>query len=116
MAHRPHGRAKVDAKNPRAFAICDRCGLLYNHADLVWQWDWRGNVLANIRLLVCKLTCLDKPFEGYRPLKLPADPVPIKNPRPVQYAIDEGSTNQPSEVLWDEPGILWDDGSTQWDA
>jgi hypothetical protein len=112
MAWRPHGRARVNAKQPRAFAICDRCGILYNHVDLSWQLDWRGNKITNIRLLVCK-HCYDKPYEGNRPLKLPPDPLPIKDARPVQYSIDE--QNVPSAVLWDEPGILWDDGQTDYD-
>jgi len=30
---RPHGRARVSARNPRALAICDRCGFLYNHVN-----------------------------------------------------------------------------------
>lgn len=110
MPWRPHGRARVNAKAPSGWSVCDRCGLLYNLIDLVWQYDWRGTQLTNIRLKVCTVTCLDKPYEGRRPLKLPPDPVPLKDPRPVQYAIDE--QNVPLPVLWDEPGILWDDGQT----
>ena len=48
----PHGRAKVDASNPRAFGVCDRCGFLYNHKDLRWQYDYRGRSLQNLRILV----------------------------------------------------------------
>lgn len=111
MAWRPHGRAKVDANNPRAFAICDRCGILYNHVDLSFQYDWRGNSLVNTQALVCSI-CYDDPYQGRRPLKLPADPTPIISPRPVRYAADSLENDPPP--MWDEPGLLYDDGQTEW--
>ncbi len=86
---RPHGRARVDPQNPQAFAVCDRCRMLYNHTDLRWQYQYRGNSLMNIRLLVCE-RCLDKPHEFTRPVILPPDPVPIPYPRPDNYASAEG--------------------------
>lgn len=85
---RPHGRARVDASSPRAFAICDRCGFLYNHGDLRWQMDYRGGKLSNIRRLVCD-TCYDEPQPQLRIKILPPDPRPILNARPASYAIDE---------------------------
>lgn len=81
MGWRFHGRASVDASNPRAFAVCDRCGFWYNRDRLTWQHDWRGSKLTNIRVLVCE-RCLDQPFELNRPLRLPPDPEPIKDARP----------------------------------
>lgn len=87
MSWRPHGRADVDANSPCAFAICDRCGFLYNRVKLRFQYDWRGNQVVNTNTLVCQ-TCYDTPYEGRRPLKLPPDPVPIMTPRPVRYAAD----------------------------
>lgn len=78
---RPHGRAKVDPANPQAFAVCDRCRMLMNRVDLCWQYQYRGSSLQNTRLLVCE-RCLDKPHEFARPVVLPPDPVPIKDPRP----------------------------------
>lgn len=110
MAWRPHGRANVDARNPRAFAICDRCGFLYNHVNLKFQYDWRGNNIVNTQAMVCD-TCYDEPYEGRRPLKLPPDPVPIMQPRPVRYAADAENDPPPR---WDEPGLLYDDGQTEW--
>jgi len=86
---RAHGHARVDPQNPEAFAVCDRCGFLYNHSDLRYQFEWRGNQLVNLRLLVCE-RCLDKPHEFTRPVILPPDPVPIPNPRPDTYASAEG--------------------------
>lgn len=113
MAWRPHGRARVSAKNPQAFAICDRCGILYNQVSLSFQYDWRGNQVVNTNTLVCQ-TCYDVPYEGRRPLALPPDPMPIRNPRPVRYALD--AENIPPSHSWDEPGLLFDDGVTEWDT
>lgn len=87
----PHGRAKVDANSPRAFGICDRCGLLYNHSDLHWQYDFRGRSLANLRILVCE-TCEDTPQPQLKPRIIPPDPVPIQNARPERYRQYETNT------------------------
>lgn len=78
---RPHGRARVNPSAPRAFAACDRCGFLVNHADLRWAHDWVGPRLQNKRFLVCD-RCLDVPQEQSRTIILPPDPLPIQNPRP----------------------------------
>lgn len=80
----PHGRAKVDARSPRAFGVCDRCGFLYNHKDLHWQYDFRGRSLANLRILVCD-TCEDTPQNQLKPRIIPPDPMPIQNARPERY-------------------------------
>lgn len=87
---RPHGRARVSSRNPRAFAICDRCGFLYNHDRLSWQFDWRGASLMNIRVLVCN-DCLDVPQTQLRAIVVPADPVPILNPRVQNYVDSEAN-------------------------
>jgi hypothetical protein len=79
---RSHGRARVDPQNPEAFAVCDRCGFRRNHVDLTWQYQYRGNALTSIRVLVCADKCLDVPHEFARPIILPPDPLPIMDPRP----------------------------------
>lgn len=81
---RPHGRAKVNSRNPEAFAICDNCGFLYNHSELRWQFQWAGNKLVNMRQLVCR-RCNDIPQTQLRAIILPADPMPIQNPRVQNY-------------------------------
>lgn len=81
---RPHGRANINARNPQALAVCERCGSLYNHYQLSWQFQWVGTKLQNIRILVCP-DCLDQPQEGLRTIILPPDPVPIQNARPENY-------------------------------
>lgn len=86
---RAHGRARVSTRNPEAFAICDACGFLFNHSDLRWQFDWAGNKLINKRQLVCR-RCNDIPQTQLRAIVLPADPVPISNPRTQNYEAASG--------------------------
>lgn len=85
---RPHGRAKVSTRNPEAFAICDACGFLYNHSELRWQLQWAGNKLVNLKQLVCR-RCNDIPQTQLRAIVLPADPMPILNPRVQNYVAAE---------------------------
>jgi len=82
------GRARASARNPRAFGVCDRCGFWFNHDRLRFQFDWAGNALINKQLLVCS-RCYDKPQQQLRAIILPADPVPIRNPRPEFFDEDE---------------------------
>jgi hypothetical protein len=82
------GRAHASLTRPRAFAVCDRCGIWYNHHKLRWQFDFAGVGLVNKRLLVCP-PCLDKPQHQLRAIILPADPIPILNPRLEMYSDDE---------------------------
>jgi len=88
---RAHGRARVSARNPRAFAICDRCGFLHNHVNLSWQYQWAGASLVNKRILVCD-ACNDVPQSQLRAIIVPADPVPIQNPRTQDYINAEQNT------------------------
>lgn len=81
---RPHGRARVSTKSPQAFAICDKCGFLFNHVDLRWQLEWAGNKLINLKQLVCR-RCNDIPNNQLRAIIVPADPIPIMNPRIQDY-------------------------------
>ena len=85
---RATGRASVSSRNPRAFGICDRCGFLYNHDRLQWQYDYAGAGLINKRILVCN-PCYDAPQNQLRAIVLPADPIPIQNPRVENYAASE---------------------------
>lgn len=78
------GRARTSSRAPRAHAICDRCGFRYNHDGLAFQMDWAGTTLINKQLLVCR-PCYDRPQEQLRAIVLPADPVPIRNPRPQNF-------------------------------
>lgn len=102
---RPHGRARVDSRKPEAHGICDRCGSRYLHRQLRWQYEWTGPRLQNLKQLVCD-RCYDLPQEQLRLIVIPADPIPIQNPRPEQYVSDmnggyptltfHGFTSQPN--------------------
>lgn len=87
---RPHGRARVSTRDPEAFAICDNCGFLYNHSELRWQFQWAGNKLVNFRQLVCR-RCNDIPQTQLRAIVLPADPMPVLNPRANNWQQFEGN-------------------------
>jgi hypothetical protein len=82
------GRARTSAKKPEAFAVCDRCGIWYNRVNLNWQYEWRGTSLQNLWILVCG-KCLDIPQEQLRAIQLPADPVPVWQPRVEDFVGDE---------------------------
>tara|TARA_R110000868_G_scaffold5086_1_gene31453 strand:+ start:1525 stop:2235 length:711 start_codon:yes stop_codon:yes gene_type:complete len=81
---RPHGRAKVNSRSPEAWGICDNCSFLYNLNELRWQMQWAGNKLVNLRQLVCR-RCNDIPQTQLRAIIIPADPMPVMNPRPQNY-------------------------------
>lgn len=82
---RPHGRAEISAVRPRALGVCQRCGFLYNHDRLQWQFQYGAMRLINLRILVCD-TCRDSPQIQLRTILLPPDPVPIEYPVPEDYA------------------------------
>jgi hypothetical protein len=88
-------RAYASFDKPEAWANCDRCNFRYLHKDLSWQFDWRGNSLANLRILVCD-RCLDDPQEQQRPIIIGPDPIPIPNPRPGFAATEMGTTTAPN--------------------
>lgn len=90
MVWRPTGHASVDPSNPNAWATCDRCGDLWQHRDLDWQYQWAGAQRINLGVLVCP-KCMDVPQEQLRSIILPPDPVPILNPRPEPYTLEEPS-------------------------
>lgn len=84
------GRARISARNPRAAGQCDRCGFIYNHINLSWQYDWAGASLINKRILVCE-QCNDVPQSQLRAIVVPPDPVPIMNPRTTDYVTAESN-------------------------
>lgn len=126
---RPHGHVKVNARAPRAAAICDRCGRPFNHENLSWQFDWAGLRLQNLSLLVCD-RCYDEPQrqKGAKPVS--ADPLPILNARPEPFTLtgfgyDESNVmimptvyappfGSPPKKLWATDGVqmLMPDGVT----
>lgn len=95
---RPHGHARADRHSPRAWAICDSCGFLYNKSDLQWQFDWAGNKLVNQNFLVCN-RCYDEPQEQLRSIVLPADPTPIVNPRPERANLENNPVSSLGQTI-----------------
>ncbi|MGB8632680.1 MAG: hypothetical protein WCD69_25440 [Xanthobacteraceae bacterium] len=86
---RPHPkRTSTNTRSPRAWATCDRSGFITNHEKLVYQFDWRGTRLENLRVLVAP-DMLDKPQRQLGTIILPPDPVAILNARPEQYTYEE---------------------------
>ena len=108
------GRARVSSRNPQAAGVCDRCGGVYNHVDLGWQYDWAGASMINKRLLVCN-TCMDDPQQQLRSIVLPADPMPIMNARPQQFVNAETDfrlTSRPA-TMNAKTGIMVPDGDVR---
>jgi len=91
MGFAAKGHARVDRNSPRAFANCDMCGFLYNHSDLKWEMQYRGKEIERTGFLVCE-TCWDEPNPQLQPFVLPADPVPLLNPRKEHPSLDIDQT------------------------
>mgnify|MGYP006266642005 CR=1 FL=1 len=96
------GRARTSSRSPQAHAICDRCGFRYNHSNLRWQFDWAGASLINKRILVCN-PCYDTPQNQLRAIILPADPVPVVNPRTEAFEYDETNVRVVSQPATIDP-------------
>lgn len=79
------GRARISAKAPQAAGQCDKCGFIFTHADLRFQFDYAGAGLINKQMLVCR-SCEDVPQHQLRAIVIPSDPKPIKNPRVPDFA------------------------------
>lgn len=105
----------MSARGPRAQGCCDRCGFTYTHSTLSWDYQWSGVKLQNLRLLVCK-TCLDAPQIQLKTIIIPADPLPVLNPRPEQYAVTvpsfvatESSTFAGSDITTESgDNLIWE--------
>jgi len=94
------GRAKIRASQPAAAGVCDRCGAVYQLSELLNQYIWAGATLQRLNLRVCN-RCMDVPSEQARSIRLPADPPPVFNPRPENYAAasnDSRVTAAPSTI------------------
>jgi hypothetical protein len=76
--------------------------------------DWAGASLINKRILVCN-TCMDTPQQQLRAIVIPADPMPIVNPRVEPYAYDSVDRRQVSGYDTTDPrtGIPIPGGATR---
>lgn len=102
---RPSGKYTViNPNDPSALAICDLCGLRFNHRDLRWNFQWAGTHLFNTHSLRC-WRCADVPQEQFRTVILPSDPPPIINARTENFAYEEQTVrileyNSPDNPPW----------------
>lgn len=90
MSGLPHGQQKAtcDPHNLDSYAICDVSGVLVNHSTMRFQDILAGDTFVNTGLLVAP-GYYDIPNEQDRALRIPPDPVPIKNPRPPSWVMQE---------------------------
>ena len=79
------GRARISGQQPEAAGQCDRCGFMFTHKTLRFQHEYAGLGVVNKQLLVCE-RCMDRPNPQLKAIILPADPRPINNPRPPDFA------------------------------
>lgn len=93
MAWRYHGCYVPDPYRAKAHGQCDRCNRQWELNQLNYQYDFRGDILANTKFRVCP-ECMDIPYQGYRPVKLPPDPRPVYDPR-VEPFLSEESVGAP---------------------
>jgi hypothetical protein len=86
---RPHPRRTItDPYRPEAWGTSDRSGFINNHKNLVFQHEWQGQDLVNLRVLV-NPDEYDTPNRQLGTLVLPPDPLPTMNARPEQYPVEE---------------------------
>jgi hypothetical protein len=88
MSRQQSKYVKVNPNDPSGASQCDRCGRWWNLDELTWQYNWGGNRLYNLRILVCPL-CYDKPSEFLRTIILPPDPLPLLNARTPDFDYEE---------------------------
>lgn len=63
--------------------------------------QYAGSTLTATGSLVCRDTCLDVPHEFNQPLRLPPDPVPVKDPRPRQFPNEDVPVQTVREIIGD---------------
>lgn len=93
------GRASLNARSPRAQAVCDFGGEWVSRHELRKQMEWNGTALVWTGQLVCAKH-YDKPQPQLRTIRLPADPVPIKNPRPEAFSLIDMPLGFTQYVMW----------------
>ncbi len=81
------GRARVDARHPQAFAVCQRCGFWINHVDGRWQhvaprYSLSSHVVFN------------------KPIIYPPDPVPIQYAFPENFETANNGSSFPPPLPW----------------
>lgn len=93
------GHARTNPQAPRAFAVCDSCGSWYNRVSLLIQREWYGDSLADTGFRVCR-RCLSKPQPQLKTVILPLDPVPIDDPRPERFQVQQSINGPTAPIVW----------------
>lgn len=88
MTRRFFTRASDNPFNADPRAVCDRCGMVYDHSALKPQLRQGPGSMKPSLLLVCS-ACRDYPMPWMRTFFLPQDPPLLSFPSPENYAIDE---------------------------
>ena len=107
----------LDPRHPRALGVCDYCGQTYHLGELKYIFQWAGAQLQNQHFRVC-CRCWDLPQEQLRSIILPPDPIPVADPRPEYYTMDNGlqgfvqNTLNPEAPLQSGPQVI-QNGVTQ---
>lgn len=98
-----------DIRKPRPLGACDRCGFIYNRDRLKWQFQWSGLTHRNTQMLVCP-SCMDTLQPQLKAIKIPIDPLPVRNPRPGEFggmvissSPDAFNTVVPSQIVVQSP-------------
>lgn len=86
--------AYADLRRPQPWGCCDRCGFRYMRNKIDWQFDWRGNQMQNLRILVDH-RCMDVPQPQLRPIIVGPDPYPVRDPRPGFASSQQGPVPAP---------------------
>jgi hypothetical protein len=93
------GHARVSARSPQAWGICDRDGQRYLRSELTEQHEWQGRQLVNLGILVCR-RCLDVPQPQLYQYAPPPDPVPVYQARPDLFPTSGNMGFTPYNLLW----------------
>lgn len=94
-----HGKAKVNPRAPRAFGRCDFGGETRNLHELRKQYEWAGTHLIWTGMLVCD-EHYDDPQPQLKAIRLPPDPVPVKNPRPWNFSEIDRPSGFTQYIMW----------------
>lgn len=92
-------RLVQDMYNPRPSASCDGCGFAVNHDTLQKHVQYRGGVTPVWDgFLVCP-SCWDSPNIQLARQVLQPDPLPVRNPRPIQFGDAEFLSTSEDEII-----------------
>lgn len=109
MSFPQSSHAWADMRRPQPWGCCDRCGFRYMHSALRFQFDWRGNAIQNLRILVDH-RCEDEPQPQLRPILIGPDPYPVRDPRPGFASQQEANPPVPPIPSPPGPTGLFNDG------